>query len=369
MACSAAIAGYRRITAVDAFGDSDLHGCARTVSTGRDLGMPFCDQALRSACAGIPRRWFAYGGGMEHRPDLVAELAGGAGLLGNPPEVLRRVRDLRRLHRVCREEDIPVPATLHPPQDSCPRDGAWLRKRTASAAGAGVCGDDGGSLREGEVFQRHVPGRVISCAFLAAPEGVRLLGVTEQLVGREAFGASGFLWCGNVTPLPGKSEMVRWVAEHCRRYAGALTGRFGLVGLNGIDLVLPPAGPPVLLEVNPRFTGSMELFDVPDRPLFGLHSAACLEGELPDAGPWEEGGLFRGKAVVYARRPCRAPGTDEWRRRGRRDIPWKGDRFASGEPICTVLASAPDGAGCLNGLERQAEDVYREMLCLRDGAG
>ena len=62
--------------------------------------------------------------------------------------------------------------------------------------------------------------------------------------------------------------------------AGAVTEAFGLVGLNGIDFVLRE-GEPYVLEINPRYSASMELIERGGRlSVFEAHVAAC-GGDLP----------------------------------------------------------------------------------------
>ena len=50
---------------------------------------------------------------------------------------------------------------------------------------------------------------------------------------------------------------------------------FGLKGLNGIDFLLTADDEPMFLEVNPRYSASMELFAAAMADLFSLHVKAC----------------------------------------------------------------------------------------------
>ncbi len=103
------------------------------------------------------------------------------------------------------------------------------------------------------------------------------------------------------------------------RVAEELTRRFGLRGVNGADVIVTRDGdgrPGVcLLEVNPRYSASMELaqwgrgVDV-----LGLHLQACA-GRLPEAFAAGSPSPHWGKAVVYARDAVAAPSTDDWRGR------------------------------------------------------
>ena len=131
-----------------------------------------------------------------------------------------------------------------------------------------------------------------------------MFGVTEQLIGRSALGGSGFAWCGNVLPLelPPADGGVRAGAD--RRHGVDAHRRFGLVGVNGLDVVIgrDPEGVarPYLLEVNPRFSGSMELAELAfGVNVFSLHVEG-LAGRLPQASAGAEPDGFVGKGIVYA---------------------------------------------------------------------
>lgn len=359
------------MTAVDAFGDRDLAESVSSVSTGRDLGLPFSDEAIQEACSGISRNVVVYGGGIENRPALVGKIADGFFLAGNPPGVLGRVRDPILLQRICGREGIPFPKTLHHTFVDVPKGrkgkarsiarGEWLRKRCASGGGTGVHFYDGLTLPDGEVIQRYLPGRAVSVSFVACENGVELLGMSEQLVGMPEFGASGFKWCGNIMPVPAEPEESIFMWRTASKYARVLSRHFGLRGLNGIDMI--QADRLYVVEVNARFTASMELLDsFGDGTLFRLHLDGCSGKNLRGTGQRPEFGLYRAKGVVYARWKCTAPETGSWIRRGWRDVPWPGDVFEEGNPVCTVFSEASDPDQCMELLAQEARKVYEELV-------
>ena len=88
-------------------------------------------------------------------------------------------------------------------------------------------------------------------------------GVTRQLIGDAAFGASGHRWCGNLLGnaagrrcLPHQDEVI----ASATAAAQALTRAFGLRGINGIDFI-SRNGEAVVIEVNPRWTAAVELVE------------------------------------------------------------------------------------------------------------
>ena len=223
------------------------------------------------------------------------------------------------------------PVTLLRGEEGRARRGRWLKKRLRSGGGHGIVAWDGTALDDAHLLQAEVDGRAASVAFVADGKEGRIFGLTEQLLGLSALGGSGFAWCGNVLPpdVPrADAASIRVQFEHM---VSCLTRHFGLVGVNGLDVVIgrDPEGVarPYLIEVNPRFSGSMELaeraFGV---NVFALHvegSAGRMPRDLA-VDPAPDGCV--GKGIVYARRPIVAPDTETWLTRGVRDVPWPGQQ-------------------------------------------
>jgi hypothetical protein len=235
-----------------------------------------------------------------------------------------------------------------------------------SGGGHGVAHWDGGALDGAHLLQAHIEGRAASVAFAADGRESRVFAVTEQLIGRSALGGSGFAWCGNLLPLELGAADAAALHAQLDHMAASLTRSFGLVGVNGLDVVIGRDAEgrprPSLVEVNPRFSGSMELAErAGGLNVFSLH-VESLAGRLPRASPPPrvDGGCL-GKGIVYARRRSRMPDTGDWSSRGRRDVPWPGRRVAAGHPVCTVLAQGEDRATCLAGLAGGASAVYQEI--------
>ncbi|HPD96729.1 MAG TPA: ATP-grasp domain-containing protein [Synergistales bacterium] len=371
--------GFRNITAVDAFGDRDHPSSVENISTRRHFGLPFTDEAILKACEGRARGGiFVYGGGMENRPGLVEAIARGRLIAGNSVHVLGKARDPSILGSLCREESIPFPEVLGPGEegraadepDRSANEARWLRKRVLSGGGSGVSEYRGGRIESGEILQRRIPGRPVSVSFIAHRDGALITGFSEQLTGTSFLGGKGYRWCGNITPLPARQEDATRFYEKASYYAEIISDRLGLRGFSGIDMILGPDGSVAVIEVNPRYSGSMELF----RPagdkgeLFSLHLAACRGERLRGKRPVFCGeGPFRAKGIVYAVRDCAAPDTLAWSEAGRRDVPWTGDVFSPGDPVCTVFSSAPEGEECIGRLAEEAGKVYSELVALCEG--
>lgn len=311
---------------------------------------------LREVCGGPQPGSWLYTGALENSPDLIDQLAQLRPLLGNRGDVVRRVRDPFVLRAVLSAHGIPFPRIEKSASD-LPRDGAWLRKRVRSAGGLQVSVWDehnpAPTEQAGYYFQERVRGLTCSAVFVAGRGDAVLLGVTQQFVGTAWTGARTFQYAGSVGPLPiTDSAQVQLVT-----IGKALACECGLVGLFGVDAIL--AGDSAwLIEVNPRYTASVEVLEhALGLQAIALHVARCEGGPLPDiAEPasWSK----VGKAVLYARAELRVTNELSARISGDlkdvartfdptslpavADVPCPDVKLRRGFPVLTLLARGRD---------------------------
>lgn len=365
LALSAARAGWV-VTAVDAFGDLDLRAGARVIALPRGE-LPFDPSAAALAARDAPAEAAAYTSSFENHPAAVAALAEDRRLLGNPPQVLERVRDPFLLMRVLRRAGFAVPATrATPPRRIAPRQ-RWLLKPRRSGGGHGTSfWRPGRPVGRQRYLQERVAGIVGSVTFLADGGRALVLGISRQLVGERAFGGRGFRYCGSLLGR-GLFDGEPALLARASAMAEVVTREFGLVGLNGIDFVARE-GVPWPIEVNPRYSASMELLErAADVSLFALHADAC-GGRLPAAAPAAPRRVH-GKAIVFARRPIAAGDTRRWLRDDTiADVPQPGERIPRGRPICTVFASARSEFACRDALAGRAAAIYHAVEPAERGA-
>ncbi len=375
LAESARAAGYEFVT-LDYFGDYDQKSWCENYSLKRDFDQAYGPGRLYEASRRLHYDALVYVASLENHPRIVALLAGIAEdeearahstrplLLGNSPQALSGVRDGPALLEFLRQQGVPAPRTLRPgetvPPDPTTR---WLRKPVASGGGHEIAFWPGGKAPGAEfTLQEYVDGRPCSAAFAANGREASLLGLSEQLIGRREFGAAPFAYCGNIFPLPpGTDGAPDQVLAEVKALIRAITRAYGLTGLNGLDFVLHD-GRVVPLEVNPRYTASMELMELAGAAsMFDCQVQSVLEGRLP--ANWEgiRAGTYLGKAILYAEHDCRAPDTRDWVARGIRDVPFPGEEIAQGSPICTILGEGVTPGACYTILVSRAEELKGEL--------
>ena len=358
LAASAARAGHR-VTAVDAFGDLDLRRTADVISKRFEERAQFRPMTAATAADQAPGGLACYTSNFENYPGAVERLAQGRTLLGNPASVLMRVRDPLLLMQTLGQLGFLTPKTRSSAPVNGNVQGSWMLKPRRSGGGHGT-----------RVWRRNqpVPGTHYLQQRLAGPPGSILfaanghqavvLGVSRQIVGDTRMGARGFRYCGSLHGpsgilFPGQPKLME-VAE---RLASAVAKEFGLQGLNGIDFIATN-GVPRPIEVNPRYSASMELLEQAEAmSIFQVHEQAC-GGVLPTGRIESE--AIHGKAIVFARKNVVMGDTREWLDdTSLADIPHPSEKIRRGRPICTVFASGSDADSCYERLVNRAAAVYR----------
>ncbi len=351
-AASSALRAGLRPCCADDFADRDLDAAAPVVRVDPARGpVGFADVAE----ALPPSPWF-YTGGLENHPELVERISRRHRLWGVGSGALRRVRDPVAVAEVLRASAIPAPEVRNDPR-GLPRDGSWLVKPRASGGGIGVevLTDSAGLDASSRYYQRRVEGPSFSALFIGGLGRARLVGVARQWIG----GVPGrpFAYRGGIGPC----RVGEALAGRLRAMGDRLANAFELVGWFGVDYVLE-GGIPWPVEVNPRYTASVEIHELAmGRPLLPEHRAAC-EGIMEPARDLGALGRERprvvAKWIVYAPRRLRCP-IGEWTVEASQDldsriadIPAPGVCIGAGEPVLTLLVTDSHAGSCLARLRR-----------------
>ena len=364
------------VMAIDLFADRDLHAVCLQAQR---LDASDYPAGFLRLVAGMPAAPVAYCGGLENHPELIRQLAATRPLAGNGAAQVACVRTPERLADVVRRVGCRFPMTVRDPVE-VPADGAFLCKPLASAGGQGVVhwyGQSAPMRSGGWCWQRCISGQLLSVSLVLAPGQVDLLGICRQVTGYRGVAGGRFRFRGAIELPPA------WVARHCglverlKELGTLLASEAGLVGLVGIDFMLSRTGRdeiPVVLEVNPRPTASMELIE--RRVGWSLavrHLAACglpipaAQTLLPVAT-----GSTWAKEIVVARQAGTIPATwdqqveaalVETRTAAEGDWPLLADRpvagtqVKAGQPVVTVFAAAQTPAEAFRRVRCRAQRI------------
>lgn len=341
-AMSARRAGFAPL-AIDRFADTDLRDICRKLQQYDEL------RNLPQLARKMPQADWMYTGPLENAPEVIEQLARDRTLLGNSGTPLQQVRNPWCVAAAFQKAGLQTPALSR--ADETPAGGDWLMKPLRAAGGFGV--ERFGPREAGrfepsnsKYFQQFIPGHSIGVTFVGARGGAAFVGATEQLLGPSWGGAREFQYVGSVGPLvltPQQFQALTKIGE-------CIASSFQVQGLFGVDAIIND-DEVWLVEVNPRYTASVELLErALNISTIGWHVAACRHGELPQlvSNNLPDNTMERhGKAVVYASRELVIDARLERALCAKNradtdpiiaDIPGPGTSIREGEPIVTVFA-------------------------------
>ncbi|MDD2768145.1 MAG: ATP-grasp domain-containing protein [Methylococcus sp.] len=330
-------------SAIDGFGDLDTQHCCSACQV-----VPFGDDgfdapALRSAIDRSSADIAIYGGGLDSQPDTIEYLAQRHTLIGNTAATVRLAKTPRPYFELLAKLRIPFPETRFDPP---PASNGWLLKHGHSEGGAGVgTASDLAPPRPDRYFQRRLPGPPMSALFLADGAESSVIGFNTQWTAA-ASPSRPFRFAGAINRTALNDAQRNSVLGIIRRLVPAL----GLRGLNSLDFMADSRGKILALEVNPRPSATMGLYD-DDFPagLAQLHLDAC-RGSLPEGRTQTH--PVRAFQILYSPHDAAPATTLEWPP-WCRDLPGPGFRIGKGAPLCTITAEGPDEAAALRSIENR----------------
>lgn len=306
--CSAKRAGYT-VCSIDAFRDLDLQECAyassvlecRTSGELRQIDPNWIITKMNDF--GLDFDAIVPGSGME----MLDPYSFPCPVLASSPEAVQKASNKLHLAKRLEALGIPHPRCYSPDELDTIEYPVILKPATG---GGGIfnrvaknrqemlavleelSGLDQGFTEKEIVVQQFLEGIPASVSLLSTKNESLAVAVNEQLIGIPWLSRLPFAYCGNITPF--RTEY----AEEMETLSEELVLEMGLLGSNGIDYLVTEKGP-VVLEVNPRFQGSLDTVEkAMGINLFEAH-AGCFRGELPEK---PEAKLFAARGVLYSDR-------------------------------------------------------------------
>lgn len=376
----------------DLFADLDLQARCPVIRL-PSRGYPAAFEQLVSSDL---RGSWTYTGALENHRSLVDRMARRRALWGNCGIALQYARLPWTWSQLLRRAGLAVPP-LRWRSNARPRQGRWLLKPIASAGGHGIhfCTDKARAdspmgqasgflnelsdaakyalsvLRAGgllEYMQEYVEGVPCAAVYVADGRRARLLGVTRQLVGTPWLHAGAFRYCGSIGPTPPQDVLL----QAFERTGTVLAAGCCLRGLFGVDCILRD-GVPWPVEVNPRYTASVEVLEYgAGVPAMALHRAAFEPG-APVAKPEAAGQGLVGKAILFARGDLIFPDDGPWMATlhspgpveempNFADIPHAGEPIKARQPVLSFFTRASTETACLDSLKAIAAELDRWLF-------
>jgi predicted ATP-grasp superfamily ATP-dependent carboligase len=330
---------------IDLFADVDTFEIAASVQQCEWEHYPegLVDRAMNME----PMAWM-YTGGIENHPTMIDAISAKHRLFGNDSTTVRRVRDPFALQEFCERNRIAFPAS----EREFPDDGnRYLKKPIRSAGGLSIefavahphnqhraTHEVRGVtprrllrawLAEEHYFQQYLQGTAVSAVF----EGQQLIGYSKQLIDLPLH-AAPFVYAGSLTDHD-ERRLKQW-----KQIGDAMHDEFQLQGHWGIDGV-DHDGRIHVLEINPRYCASRELFE-----FAGLASDGRCGVQNPSLARPANKHI---KAIYYAPHDITVPRHMPWNATTPHlyaDIPRPLSFIRAGHPVVTILASGDSEPSC-----------------------
>jgi len=286
---AAARAGCTRILAWDDFLDADLLEIAQARSL---ADFPEDSPQGLAELQGIP---LLLCGGIENRPDFIRRRIDQGMLCGVTGDMLRQLRSLESWQRWASESRIGWPMTvqdLSDPRLDSVRSESWILKPVGRAGGVHVraiaslegldrvanLGLDPGSPTSSPTsnlwyLQQYVPGISIGVSYCTdsnrntdnngttesnEPPRTRIVGIARSILSEELEAPLPWIYRGSLAPYSVSSSVL----ASLERFAKTVAQSTGIRGLWQADFQIDPNGQLWLLEINPRWSASMELHEL-----------------------------------------------------------------------------------------------------------
>ncbi len=360
---SAKRAGYN-VFAVDYFGDRDLREiCDSCVSitkqrVGKSCGrleINFSPKAFLDPVKRISRNHPIDGillsSGLEDSQEILLELDNVAPIIGNELQAIGKVRN--KIDFFCQIQKLGInhPRTVLAKTNEEVRKAVSeigypiLLKPLHSLGGSGITLARNKTHlatilqktripSQGIIIQEHIIGKHLSTSFISTKGVSTVLSLNEQLLGLKEVGQrEPFGYCGNIVPAKDDAKII----VDCKFVVEKIASHFNLLGSNGIDFVLTKNGDLFVIEVNPRFQGTLECVEnYLGINLVKTHLDACLKSTGPPSNIVKSSKVYV-RLIVFA--PSRLIASNLSEMEEVRDIPEPGVIVEEGEPVCSIIAA------------------------------
>jgi uncharacterized protein len=199
------------------------------------------------------------------------------------------------------------------------------------------------------IIQEFLEGIPSSVSLLSTKNEALSVAVNEQLIGIPWLSRLPFAYCGNITPF--RTDY----AKEMEAFAEETVLEFKLLGSNGVDFLVSEKGP-VVLEINPRFQGSLDTVErAMNINLFEAH-AGCFRGELPEK---PDAKCFAARGVIYSDRELFIDRKlmDVILKEKGADIPSQGTVIEADGPLTSLFACTSTREEAILSLKRGANRI------------
>ena len=315
-------AGFKPLV-IDLFADLDTQSHADDFVQVASLALHDLASATEHFISRYAVKHFIYGSGFEKHPESLVYLAERLLTLGNSVDSFVNVQDKQHFFSALKQLDIPSPAVSF----TAPafNKNSWLVKPLQGQGGLGIrryCDDESS---EPIYWQRLITGSPHSLLFLANGVNAQIVGFNTQWVDETHY-PEHFIFSRVIN----KTDLSKEHKQTIAKWLEKLVPLFSLKGLNSLDFIQTPDQQFFVLEINPRPSASMQLYD---SDLLIRHIDSC-RGELSPLPPQKH---YTAYQIVYAPYDITIPEAFNWPQECV-DLSNVGVTCRKGQPICSIIA-------------------------------
>lgn len=308
---------------IDLFGDLDTQSYAEAFHQIPSLAEEHITPAVDYFIKHYAVAHVIYGSGFEYYPQSLYYLNSRLIILGNHPDTFAKLQNKQAFFSVLDELNVPYPEVAFSAPESTDN---WLIKPLQGQGGMGIKhyhrNDNAGSAVYWQKFQAGTQNSVL---FLADGQQVQIIGFNTQLITRLSE-TQEFVFSGVIN----SSELLNEQKSLITNWLNKLVPVFALKGLNSLDFI-QSANCSYILEINPRPSASMQLYD---DDLLIRHIKAS-KGAFADCMPAYKD--YKGYQIVYAEHDLIIPEQFKWPE-WCMDLPESGSIIGAGQPVCSIIA-------------------------------
>ncbi len=389
------------IYSFDYFGDQDLlKYAADNFSIKKDSGSRYSPEKLAALIEDFADErplelfYFVYASSWDNHPDLIKRIENMKNiiLLGNNSRILKNLsakKGLEKTFNLLQKTELKIPELIFEQNNLIEKlennksGKNYLLKPLKSGGGKKIellkdrkdyqklskklLKEEGRDWIKNYYFEEFIKGKIFSLQFAADGSQAKIISVTEQLINNK--GNSNFKYGGNIL-IKKKAAEIKVLKEA----AQLLTKEYKLKGINGIDFIQKDEEI-YFIELNPRFTAAVELLI----PIYGCSLLKSYYAEdISEISNFDYQKNYLnsdfkeyGKVIYYAQNDIIV--LDDLAKVNNnlqtarinfektdlqiKDIPKKGEKFNSGDPVCTLIINAENREA----FWRAAENAVLEM--------
>lgn len=314
-------AGYD-VVVIDCFSDTDAQASSLECIKVKNLSVEQVKPAFFYLKSRYTLSYAMYGSGFELYFSCLEYLYKEIKLLGNIPNVFSAIQNKAHFFTTLKQLKIPFPETSFQ-RPKCHDD--WLVKPMKGEGGIGIKKHSRlAEPSDPSYWQRFINGIPMSVLFIADGTGFEICGFHKQLI--ISASDNDFIFSGIIS----QPQLDNEIKDQLTEWVAKLVVAFSLKGLNSLDFIMKN-NRCYVLEVNPRPSASMQLYD---DELINNHINGCLQkpsGKTPNQKKNTAYQLVFAETDTMFIKEIQWP---EWVF----DRPQIGSLIHIGQPICSIIA-------------------------------